>query len=99
MTMDLFQNTTAAPSPLTGLTVKLDRTTDRDRPCHDNLAVIGAGKGPHLGELCCASCGAHRGSISKSTGAWIESVIARFGAPPTPIIIRNRQEEALAEQI
>jgi hypothetical protein len=90
--VDLFGNPT-----LIGLKVKLDRPVDRARPCCENICTIGAGKGPHAGELICADCGQHRGWLSKSTARWIESVITRFGAPNTPIVVRKShtyEEEA-----
>jgi hypothetical protein len=67
--------------PLIGLKVRLDRPVDRERPCCNNVCVIGAGKGPHAGELHCANCGQHRGCLSKTTAQWIEHVATRFGAP------------------
>jgi hypothetical protein len=90
--VDLFGSPT-----LIGLRVKLDRPVDRERPCCSNICTIGAGKGPHAGELTCSDCGQHRGWLSKSTARWIESVIARFGAPTTPIVVRKSytyEEEA-----
>jgi hypothetical protein len=92
MNTDLFGTPT-----LVGLTVKLDRPVDRERPCCHNVCTIGAGKGPHAGELICASCGRHRGWLSKPTAQWIEHVVTRFGAPTTPIVVRKShtyQEEA-----
>jgi hypothetical protein len=92
MTTDLL----GAPT-LIGLKVQLDRPVDRKRPCCRNICTIGAAKGPHAGELTCAACGQHRGWLSKSTARWIESVIARFGAPTTPIVVRKSytyEEEA-----
>lgn len=77
------------PSVLLGLTVNLEHFRDR---CHQNIARIYEGKGPHLGELKCVSCGRHRGWVSKTTGAWIESVIEQFGRPTAPLIIRERQQ-------
>ena len=80
-----------------GLEVRLDRPADRESPCCRNICRIGAGNGPHAGELICADCGCHRGWLSKSTAQWIGSVIARFGAPTTPIVVRKAhtyQEEA-----
>jgi hypothetical protein len=47
--------------------------------------------------LICADCGHHRGWLSKSTAQWIGSVITRFGAPTTPIVVRRThtyEEEA-----
>jgi hypothetical protein len=75
--------------PLVGLHVKMDRPVDRDRPCCRNICKIGPGKGPHAGELLCTDCDQHRGWLSKSTAHWIESVISRFGAPTTPIVVRK----------
>ena len=74
---------------LTGLKVKLDRPVDREHPCCRNICVIAAGKAMHAGELRCADCGQHRGWLSKTTAAWIEHVVTRFGAPTTPIIVRK----------
>jgi hypothetical protein len=82
---------------LVGLQVKLARLIDQQKPCCRNLAIIGEGKGPHAGALHCADCGQHRGWLSKTTAAWIESIINRFGAPTTPIVVRPsslEQEEA-----
>jgi hypothetical protein len=81
---DLFGN-----PALVGLKVKLDRPADRERPCCNNVCTIGAGEGSHAGELCCADCGQHRGWLSKLTAAWIESVVTRFGAPTTPIVVHK----------
>jgi hypothetical protein len=76
-------------SPLVGLRVRMDRPVDRDRPCCRNFCTIGSTKGPHAGELICADCGQHRGWITNTVAYWIESVIARFGAPTTPILVRR----------
>jgi hypothetical protein len=84
MNTDLF----GAPT-LLGLKVKLDRPADRERPCCRNVCTIGAARGPHAGELICTDCGQHRGWLSRSTAQWIESVVARFGAPATPVIVRK----------
>jgi hypothetical protein len=84
-------------SPLIGLKVRFDRPVDRERPCCRNICIIAAGKGPHAGELICTSCGQHRGWLSKATAQWIESVVTRFGAPTTPIVVRKAhtfEEEA-----
>ena len=40
MTLDLFGSQTVV-----GLTVKLDRPVDREKPCCRNICVIGVGKG------------------------------------------------------
>jgi hypothetical protein len=88
--LDLFL---AEPqTPLAGLRVKLNPPADHDRPCCANFCTIGPAKGAHAGELVCADCGQHRGWISNATACWIESVIARFGAPTTPIMVRRSPE-------
>ena len=98
--IEMFGAAMAGPATngsLIGLKVKLDRHADRERPCCRNVCIIGAGKEPHAGELICASCGQHRGWLSKPTAQWIEHVATRFGAPATPIVVRkahNYQEEA-----
>jgi hypothetical protein len=92
MNVDLFDSQTVV-----GLKVKLDRVVDREKPCCRNICNIGAGKGPHVGELICAGCGRHRGWLSKATAQWIEHVATRFGAPATPIVVRKAhtfEEEA-----
>jgi hypothetical protein len=72
-------------SPLLGMRVKLGR----DVPCCDDIAVVGPGAGPHAAELTCAICGRHCGWLSKSTASWLETVINKFGAPTTPIVLRS----------
>jgi hypothetical protein len=88
-------------SPLVGLRVKMDRPVDRERPCCRNVCNIGPAKEPHAGQLICADCYQHRGWINKTTAHWIESVIERFGAPTTPILVHKSQtytEEAPTEK-
>jgi hypothetical protein len=97
--MQLRSNTAAngSSTPLLGLTVKLDRPVDRDRPCCNNVCIISAAEAPHAGALHCADCGQRRAWLSKSTAQWIEHVVTRFGAPTTPIVLRKshtRREEA-----
>jgi hypothetical protein len=74
---------------LIGLNVRLDRPIDRERPCCNNVCVIGAGKEPHAAELRCVDCGQHRGWLSKSTAQWIGRVAARFGTPTAPVVVRK----------
>jgi hypothetical protein len=95
--LDMFRASTPQPDGIIGLKVKLDRPVDRERPCCNNVCIIGAGKGPHAGVLHCADCGQPRGWLSKSTAQWIEHVVTRFGAPTTPIVVRKShtyEEEA-----
>ena len=78
-----------------GLKVKLDRDIDRAKPCHDNLAVIHAGKAQHAGELRCAACGAHRGWLATSTRDFIHETVRRLGAPSDPITVRQTRKETV----
>jgi hypothetical protein len=95
--LNMFGAAPAVDTNLVGLKVKLDRPVDREQPCCNNVCIINAGKQPHAGELRCANCDQHRGWLSKPTAQWIESVITRFGAPTTPIVVRKAhtfEEEA-----
>ena len=75
-------------SPLFGQRVKFDG--ERCCPqCGNKIAVIGRSVGPHYAELRCVGCSAHCGWLSKSTASWLETIIRKFGAPLTPIILRR----------
>jgi hypothetical protein len=76
-------------SGLIGMTIKLDRNVDRQKPCCDNLAVIHPGKPPHAAELRCAGCDAHRGWAPKPMLDFITETARRFGAPAEPITWRQ----------
>jgi hypothetical protein len=79
-----------AVSGLIGLKIKLDRATDRERPCCRNTCIIAvAADLTHAGALECIDCGQRRGHLSKTTAAWIEHVVTRFGALTTPIVVRK----------
>jgi hypothetical protein len=92
---DLFG---VAPKPPT--VVRLDRTADRAKPCCDNLAVIGAGQGPHAAELRCATCDTHRGWLPKAALDFIAENANRFGASTAPIVLRDQTigEHTMTEQ-
>jgi len=87
-----FAGTPSSPVPVIGLTVKLDRDIDRQRPCHDNVVIIQPGKAPHAGELRCAKCNAHRGWAPKAMLDFVTETMKRFGAPQ---FITWRQETKL----
>lgn len=57
--------------------VRLDRDVDRRKPCHDNIAVIRPGRGPHAAELRCAKCNSHRGLRAEAL-TFIENLAQRF---------------------
>src|SRR5262249_52789822 len=85
---DLFPQSAPAPSP-PGMLVELDRTSDRELPCHDNLAFVCATKTMHAAELRCCTCDAHRGWLSKDAHNFITTTAARFGAPAEPLTLRD----------
>jgi len=75
-------------SPLFGMRVKFDGL--RCCPhCSNKIAVIGRTTEPHFAELKCAACGTSCGWLSKSTASWLTTIINKFGAPTTPIVLRR----------
>jgi hypothetical protein len=70
-----------------GLKVELD-PIDCGQPICKNICNIDPGKGPHIGELRCDGCGRHRGWLQKDTAIWLQSIVAIFGRPTTPIAVR-----------
>jgi hypothetical protein len=89
---DLFDATEWRPAPATpaiGLTVRLDRTCDRDQPCCDNLAIIRPGKAQHAGELRCIGCDCHRGWLPQAAMNFLTAITQRFGAPAEPVVLRD----------
>ncbi|MFL6797478.1 MAG: hypothetical protein ACJ8F3_08715 [Xanthobacteraceae bacterium] len=94
--LDLFVAPPTQPhlpaSPIVGAPVRFaERNCDR---CGHEKALIGEGRGPHAGEILCARCHSHRGWLAKSTAAWLGSVVTKFGAPTTPIVLRHWPEGA-----
>jgi hypothetical protein len=73
--------------------VRLDRSTDRERPCCENLATLRPGKGPHGAELRCAGCGRHRGWLPKQAVDFLAAIADRLG-DPDPIILRDQTKSA-----
>lgn len=69
--------------------VQLDRSMDREKPCCENIATIGAGKGPHAAELRCSVCGNHRGWLPKQALDFVSAVAEQFGAGTDPIILKD----------
>jgi hypothetical protein len=82
--LDLFGNPVTPP-----LLVRLDRQIDRDKPCCNNVAVVGPGKAQHAAELRCASCDAHRGWLRREALNFLTDLSQRFGAPAEPITLRD----------
>ncbi len=83
---DLFSHPDPPPPQL----VRLDRNTDRLRPCCQNLAVVVPRPDTmHQAELRCAACGKHRGWLRHEALAFLAEVSARFGSPTEPITLRD----------
>src|SRR5262245_53413861 len=82
---------------LSDLRVRLDRDSDRQKPCCQNVALIYPGKPPHARELRCERCGAFRGWASKALIEFLETTRRRFGAPAEPIVWRQEQQEQTME--
>ena len=81
-------------STLIGTRIKLDRLTDREHPCCDNVATIGSGNGMFAACLTCAACDRHRGWLSEAVIKFIQESRARFGAPEV-ITIRSHPSHAI----
>ena len=82
-TLDLFE---AAPP----LLVRLDRSTDRQSPCCQNLAAVRARPDTmHAAELICTNCGRFRGWLPKEAFEFLDEVTKRWGAPPAPMTLRD----------
>ena len=88
---DLFADTEWKPpaSLAIGMIVKLDRDVDRQKPCHDNLAIIYPGKAQHAGELRCKICNTHRGWLPKAALDFLTTTARCFGAPTEPLVLRD----------
>jgi len=52
-------------------------------------AVIGADNGSRFAEFRCESCDAHRSWLSRDACDFITQIVAKFGRPTTPILIRR----------
>jgi hypothetical protein len=61
--------------------------------CGDRYALIGPGKGPHLGELLCRGCGKHRQWISRESfiaiNKFVAEIVNQFSAEPAEIAFRH----------
>ena len=77
--------------PPIGLRLKLDRTIDRVRPCHSNIATVGHGQAQHCASLRCVQCGRHRGWLPREGFQFLSNLTQRYGAPAEPIVLRDQQ--------
>jgi hypothetical protein len=83
---DLFGNPSAP-----ALRVRLDRQTDRNKPCCNNVAIVSPCKAQHAASLRCTGCNAHRGWLRREALDFLTDLSQRFGAPVEPIILRDQQ--------
>jgi len=75
--------------PLIGLRVKLERAIDQRQPCHDGIAEICSGRGPHSYALLCETCGQHRGWLPQAAAEFLLATIRKFGVPDVPLTWRE----------
>jgi hypothetical protein len=61
----------------------------RITPCHDNVAKLHAGRGPHAYALLCPTCGRHRGWLPKAAADFFTETVRAFGVPSEPLIYRD----------
>jgi hypothetical protein len=77
-----------------GLRIVFDQVT-----CEcGNVCSIHKGKGPHVGELRYIECDRHRGWLPKEVACFLESVIAIFGIPDAPIVVRKVHKDIEASE-
>jgi hypothetical protein len=87
---DLFG---ASTDPIVGIEVRLQRSCE----CGREIFTMGHGSGPHRASLRCTQCGRHGGWVSHKSGQFLEKIVASFGKPTTPIVIRARNAQDAAE--
>jgi hypothetical protein len=95
-TNNTTNNNTTNNNKIIGMVVQLDRDIDRQQPCCDNLAVIGPGTTLHAASLRCLGCTKHRGWLAQAAVRFIEETVNRFGAPATPIVVRQTEKTTMA---
>jgi hypothetical protein len=81
---------------IVGLPVRLERATDRNKPCCQNLGVIVEGTGPHPYGIRCANCQRHRGWMPKEAIKFLSELVALYGVPAQPISIHDANRELTA---
>jgi hypothetical protein len=73
--------------PLVDLTIRLDRTCDRERGCRDRcVGAIEPGSGPHCYALHCAGCGRHCGWLPRRAAALLRSLYEVGQLSSAPIL-------------
>jgi hypothetical protein len=77
--------------PPVGMRLRLNRSIDRLRPCHDNIATVDHGRATHCAGLRCCQCGRHRGWLPREGFEFLTNLTQRFGTPTEPIVLRDQQ--------
>jgi hypothetical protein len=70
----LLEEVEVETAPLTGLRLRLEGQYAHG--CHNNIAIVHAGKAPHAAELRCAECGKHCGWLPKAAANWLLDILA-----------------------
>jgi hypothetical protein len=69
---------------MTQLLAKLRGTPEQTSPCCESNGII-----TDTGDVVCADCGRHRGTLSPAAMIVFTTIIKHFGAPTEPVIIRD----------
>lgn len=85
---DFFDH--ANSDPLIGLKVQLPRGGHR----HGNVAELHPGTHVNSYSLRCPVCGEHRGWLPKAAVPFLKKILASFGRPVEPLVLRNFKEGA-----
>jgi hypothetical protein len=80
-------------SLILGMKVRLDRRVDRELGCHDNVAIIREGRGPHYAQLLCVECHRHRGWLPHVVAAFLTKTVRSLGVPNGPFLIRDAKRQ------
>ena len=80
-----------ADDPLNGFHIRLDRTTDRLRPCCDEpeVGVLGAPKAQHGPSIRCAACDSFRGWMKQAAAARLRDLLDRGLVGPLMPTLRD----------
>jgi hypothetical protein len=57
--------------------------------CCSNIGTIETNGGTEFADLICTGCGVRRGTLSGQTFQFLSTLVERYGAPDTPIILRR----------
>ena len=75
---------------LSGLRVRLERTTDQPcAACGGTTVVIDEGAGSQAASLRCAGCDRHRGGLPQEIVKFLSEVVRLFGIPAEPLLLKD----------